>query len=300
MDPLTHSLTGFTLSKLITKKKILLFVLILSSLIPDIDVLLRIYNKELFLTYHRGVTHGVFALILFPLIPATLLYKKTGFLKTYFISFLGYLTHILLDLTNQYGTKILSPIDNTSYNLSLTFIVDPYILLPLLFAVGVSIKLKKQAKFLYVIALVFIASYITTKAYLKVEAKEFLKQKIEAHQYRVYPLPNDFLRWWFVARFHEEYTTGFVDLFTKRVYIDEKYKIKNDEAILKSKESKAVRVFLSFAKHPVAVIKKEGDSVLVLWKELAYGFLPNDRFTVKVWLKETFQGYRIINSHIKI
>lgn len=300
MDPLTHTLTGFVGAKIISKNRVFLLIFIISSLIPDIDVFIRLYSKELFLIHHRGITHGVAFLFLFPLIPAFLFHKKTGFFKTYCISFLGYGLHLLLDLTNQYGTKILSPFDNTFYNLSLTFIVDPYILIPILSAVALSIKLKKQARFLYILAFIFIALYIGTKVYLKAEARDFLKQKIEAHQYRVYPLPNDFLRWWFVARFQDEYITGFVDLFTKRVYIDERYKIKNDEAILKSKESQSVKAFLSFAKHPVAIPKKQGDTILVIWKELSYGFLPNDRFTVKVWLKETPNGYRLINSEIKI
>jgi len=300
MDPVTHTLSGFVLSKTISKNKIILAIILVSSLIPDIDILLRLHSRELFLMYHRGITHGIGALFLFPLLPAIIFRKKLGFFKTYATSFIAYGLHLFLDLTNQYGTKILSPLDWNSYNLSLTFIIDPYVLIPLLLAVLLAIKFKKQAKFLYIFSMVFIVLYIGTKAYLKAEAKDFLKQKIEAHQYRVYPLPNDFLRWWFVAKHSEEYITGFVDLFTKRVYIDEKYKIKNDPAIVKSKEAEAVKALLSFAKHPVAELKHEGDITVVLWRELSYGFLPDDRFTAKVWLKESSQGYKIINSRLKI
>ncbi|PMP71803.1 MAG: hypothetical protein C0186_02900 [Thermodesulfovibrio aggregans] len=300
MDPVTHTLSGFVLGKTLSKNRLILAIILVSSLMPDIDILTRLYSKELFLMYHRGITHGIGALFLFPLLPGIIFRKKLGFLKAYCCSFIAYALHLFLDLTNQYGTKIFSPFDWNSYNLSLTFIIDPYVLIPLLLAVFLSIKFKKQAKFLYIFSLAFIALYIATKAYLKAEAIDFLKQKIEAHQYRVYPLPNDFLRWWFVARHSDEYITGFVDLFTKRVYGDEKYKIKNDPAIIKSKEAEAVRALLSFAKHPMAEIKHEGDVTVVVWKELSYGFLPNDRFTAKVWLKETPQGYKIINANLKI
>jgi inner membrane protein len=300
MDPVTHTLSGFVLGKTITKNKTFLIIIIISSLIPDIDIVLRLHSKELFLMYHRGITHGVLALALFPLIPAFIFMKRYGFLKIYALSSLGYAVHLLLDLTNQYGTKILSPFDWNSYSLSLTFIIDPYVLLPLLGVVIFSIKFKKQARFLYIIAMVFITIYIGTKAYLKEEARDFLKQKIEAQQYRVYPLPNDFLRWWFVARYSDEYITGFVDLFTKRVYAEEKYKIKNEPAIVKSKETEAVKALLSFAKHPVAEIKREGDTIIVIWRELSYGFIPDDRFTAKVWLKETPTGYKIINAKLNI
>lgn len=300
MDPVTHTLSGFVIGKTLTKNKILVITFLIFSLLPDMDILFRIHSAELFLYYHRGITHGILALFLLPLIPAFIFMRKIGFLKTFCFAFLGYGIHLLLDLTNQYGIKILSPFDWNSYNLSLTFIVDPYVFFPLLIVVILSIKFKKQAKIFYIISIVFITVYIGVKAYCKVEAKEFLQQKIEAHQYRLYPLPNDFLRWWFVAKFSDEYITGYVDLFGKRVYTESRYKIKDDELILKSKESKSVKTLVSLAKHPATEIKREGDMILVIWRDLSYGFLPNDRFTAKVWLRETSRGYLIINSKLKI
>jgi len=300
MDPVTHSLTGFVLGKTISKNKTILITALIFSLLPDIDYILIIHSKELFLTYHRGISHGVLALFLLPLIPAIIFRKKIGFLKTYSIAFIAYGVHLFFDLTNQYGTKILSPFDSTSYALYITFIIDPYVLIPLILAVFLSLKLKKQARFFYVLSIVFIVIYIGVKAYCKTEARDFLKQKIEAQQYRVYPLPNDFLRWWFVAKFSDEYITGFVDLFSKKVYVDERYKLKNDSTILKSKESESVKALLTIAKHPVANVKHEGDTIIVIWRELSYGFLPDERFTAKVWLKASPQGYKIINSNLKI
>ncbi len=300
MDPLTHALSGFVLGKTITKNKVFFIIIIISSLIADIDILSRLHSKELFLMYHRGITHGVLFLFLFPVVPALIFMKKYGFFKIYCFSFLGCFLHLLLDLTNQYGTKILSPFDWNSYGLSLAFIIDPYVLIPLLLAIGFSIKFKKQAKFLYIFSMIFIAIYIGIKAYLKEEAKNFLKQKIEAHQYRVYPLPNDFLRWWFVAKYSDEYITGLVDIFGEKVYVDQRYKIKNDIATIKSKESESVKALISFAKHPVSEVRKEGDTVVVIWKELSYGFLPDDMFTAKVWLKEKSNDYQIINEKLNI
>ncbi len=300
MDPVTHVLSGLVFSKGITKNRLLIIVFLIFSVFPDIDLLLKIHSTEMFLSYHRTITHGIFFLFLLPIFPALIFNRKLGFLKVYFFTFLALGLHIFLDLTNQYGVKILAPLDWTSYALSLTFIVDPYVIIPLLLAIIFSLKFKKQAKFLYIVALLFITLYIGAKAYLKGEARYFLKQKVEAHQYRVYPLPNDFCRWWFVVKFSDEYITGVVDIFGKRVYLDSKYKIKNDEVILKSKDSSSVKAFLNFAKHPVAETYQEGDTTVVLWRELSYGFLPDDRFTAKVWIKKTAEGLKIINSKLRI
>ncbi len=300
MDPLTHTLSGIVAGKLISKNKSLIWFVLVFSLLPDVDMFLLFHSKELFLTYHRGITHGILFLFLLPLIPAIIFRKKFSFFPVYASSFLGYGLHILLDLTNQYGTRVLYPLDETAYNLSLTFIVDPYVILPLILALLISLKIKRGQRFLLIFSLILIAFYIGIKAYLKGEAKEFLKQRIEAHQYRVYPLPNDFARWWFVVRHSNEYITGVVDLFTKRVYIDNKYTIKDNDLVLKSKESKSVKALLHFSKHPAFEIRKEGDVNVVIWRELSYAFLPEDRFTAKVWLKENPEGYKILNEKLKI
>lgn len=300
MDPLTHALSGYALGKSLSSNKTLVLIFVIFSLLPDIDILLRLDSKELFLTHHRGITHGVLALLLLPLIAVIIFIKKLNPFKVYLAGFLGYLSHIVLDLTNQYGTKIFSPLDWNAYSLSLTFIVDPYVLLPLLFGVSLSLKFKKKERLILILSILFVLAYIGSKAYLRNEAREFLKQVIEAQQYRLYPLPNDFLQWWFVVRFHDEYTTGMVDLFSRRVYIDKKYKIKNDTYVVKSKEASTVKALISFGKHPVSEVKKEGETVLVIWRELSYGFLPNDRFSAKVWLRETKEGLKIINTELNL
>lgn len=300
MDPLTHSLSGFVIGKTLTKTRNLIITFIICSVLPDIDLVTLLHSKEWFLHYHRGLTHGILFLFTIPIIPALILRKNSGFLKVYLAGFLAYGVHLLMDLTNQYGVKILSPIDWNSYSLSLSFIVDPYIVLPMFFSISLALKFKNQAKIFYILSIIFIFIYLGVKAYLKADAKEFLKERLEAHQYRVYPLPNDFLRWWFVAKFQDEYITGDVDLFSKRVYVDRKYKIKNDELIQKSRETESVKALLSFAKHPVCEVSREGDTFVVIWRELSYAFLPNERFSAKVWLKETQKGYRIVNSKLKI
>jgi len=112
MDPLTHALSGAVIHQLGFKRKAALFVLIFSAIAPDLDYITRFWGADIFLRYHRGITHGVLALVLFPAIIAFIFRKKGGFFYYYYsISFIAYGTHLLMDLTNQYGTRILSPLD---------------------------------------------------------------------------------------------------------------------------------------------------------------------------------------------
>ena len=282
MDPLTHALTGAAIKQLGFKRKASFAVLLISSLAPDLDYVSRFWGADVFLRYHRGITHGVAALFLVPLIIGIIFGYKKGFLYFFFISLLGYGTHILMDLTTQYGTRVLSPLDWEQYSLDLVFIIDPYITIGLLLCVILGWKNKKRAPVIAAVTLVLMVSYFAGRYYLHDEARDFLKTKVDANTYTLCPLPNDFLRWWFVARSGDEYLTGFADLFTQRVCIQERYKPVRDPLIERSREERAVKNFLYFAKYPYADVEKEGDKTVVVWRELAYSFRAGDHFVTKV------------------
>ncbi|MDI6889552.1 MAG: metal-dependent hydrolase [Thermodesulfovibrionales bacterium] len=135
MDPITHSLAGVTISNLGFKQKAATWVLLLSSIAPDFDYITRFWGMDMFLRYHRGITHGILALFVIPIIIGLIFGHRKGFFYYYFIAFLGYAAHLFMDLTNQYGTRILSPLDWQQYSLDLTFIIDPYITIGLLLCV---------------------------------------------------------------------------------------------------------------------------------------------------------------------
>ncbi len=257
-------------------------VLLISSLAPDLDYVSRFWGADVFLRYHRGITHGIAALFIFPIIIGIIFGYRKGFLYYFFISLLGYGAHILMDLATQYGTRVLSPLDWEAYSLDLVFIIDPYITLGLLLCVILGWKNRKRAPMIAAVTLVLMVSYFAGRYYLHEEATDFLKTKVDANTYALCPLPNDFLRWWFVARSGDEYLTGFADLFAQRVCIQERYKPVRDPLIERSREERAVRNFLYFAKYPYADVEKKGDRTVVIWRELAYSFRAGDHFVTKV------------------
>jgi inner membrane protein len=297
MDPVTHALSGIVIRQLGFKKKAALFVLIFSAIAPDLDYVTRLWGVDVFLRYHRGITHGILALFVFPAIVALIFRKKGGFFYYYFISFLAYGAHLLMDLTNQYGTRILSPLDWNQYSLDLTFIIDPYITIGLLLCIIAGRLNKTRAALIAVITMILLVAYIGGRAYLQNEARQFLKTKVDANIYKVYPLPNDFLRWWFITKSGHEINAGFVDLFTQRVCIHEKYYLdNNDPAIAESKKSRVIQNFLYFARHPYAEVKRENNRTIVTWRELSYSFMAGEGFSAKVVMDK---NGKIIESYFK-
>jgi inner membrane protein len=282
MDPVTHALTGTVINQLGFKRKRSFAVLLISSLAPDLDYITRFWGADVFLRYHRGITHGIAALFLVPLAIGLIFGYRKGFLYYFIISLLGYGAHLFMDLTTQYGTRILSPLDWEQYSLDLVFIIDPYITIGLLLCVILGWKNKKRASVIAAVTLVLMISYFGGRNYLRDETRDFLESKVDANTYTLCPLPNDFLRWWFVCRSGDEYITGFADLFSGRICVQEKYRPVNDPLIDRSRELRAVKNFLYFARHPFADVKKEDDKTVVTWRELDYSFRAGDHFVTKV------------------
>lgn len=283
MDPVTHALAGATIKQLGFKKKAALAVLVISSLAPDIDYITRFWGMDIFLRYHRGLTHGILALFVIP----ALIGLMPGLRKNFFyytgISFLGYGLHLLMDLTNQYGTRILSPLDWEQYSLDATFIIEPYITIGLIIAVVMGRLNRKRASLIAAVALLLLFVFVGSKLVLHNKALDFLKARLDANTYKMSPLPNDFLRWWFVVRSGDEFIVGFVDLFSERVCIHERYRQDSSNLLIKkSIEERAVKNFLYFAKYPYASVRTEGENSVVVWRELAYSFRAGEHFVTKV------------------
>ena len=145
MDNFTHSLAGWALGQagLKTKTRKGLAALILGANMPDIDVFFG-WVPWAPLAMHRGFTHGlVGGVLLLPPVLAGLLWLldrwqlkgggpfKSG-LEMHFgwlvaLSYLGAVTHPLLDLQTTYSVQLLSPLSNAWYHADSLFIIDVWL-----------------------------------------------------------------------------------------------------------------------------------------------------------------------------
>jgi inner membrane protein len=297
MDPITHGLTGVTIANLGFKRRAAIWVLLLSSIAPDFDYITRLWGADVFLRYHRGITHGILALFIVPIIIGLIFGYRKGFFYYFFLAFFGYAAHLFMDLTNQYGTRILSPLDWEQFSLDLIFIIDPYVTLGLLLSVILCKLNKRRAAAIALVTLFLLVAYAGGRDYLHDKTKDFLRERIEANTYKMCPLPNDFLRWWFIAQSGDEIKVGFADLFTKRICVQETYRIiHKDPFIDRSKDTRIVKNFLYFATYPYAEVRRDGGKVTVIWRELAYSFMAGDHFVAKVIFDK---DGKVLDSYLK-
>jgi inner membrane protein len=207
LDNLTHSLAGWTLGQagLKTKTRKGLAALILGANMPDIDVFFGNAPWDP-LAIHRGFTHGlVGGVLIMPPILAGLLWLldrwqlrsgkpfKSGLPLRFdwlvALSYLGAITHPLLDLLTTYSVQLLSPFSNAWYHADGLFIIDVWIWLVLAVAIGVS-KWREQhgkpwmrlpqAAIAIVLAYIGVNLLISQRAYAQVTATQSGAEQIFA------------------------------------------------------------------------------------------------------------------------
>ncbi len=142
MDNLTHTLTGLMMSRCGLGKTLPRggpVLLMLAANVPDIDVFASLGNPVKYLEVHRGYTHSLALsplVALLPLLVVCLFTKTRPTWQAWIASWLGVLSHLLLDWTNVYGTRLGLPFNHNWYHLDMTDVIDPWIWLILLAALA--------------------------------------------------------------------------------------------------------------------------------------------------------------------
>jgi inner membrane protein len=141
VDNLTHSLTGILLSRAgldrLTPRAS--WILLLAANAPDIDVVTAFGGSLNYLHYHRHITHSLVALPVLPALCVLLVRfasrKPVNWLGAYFIALIGVASHLVLDLTNVYGVRLLLPFSGRWFHWDIANVIDFWIWGVLLFAI---------------------------------------------------------------------------------------------------------------------------------------------------------------------
>ncbi len=156
MDPLTHTLLGSQLaaSGLGRSSALATTTLLLAVNLPDIDFVTYFIDADLALEVRRGITHGIFAMVVLPLgltlgiclfyllrrrwrarggttskVPPGGAADAPAFrpLAILALASVGVLSHPLLDWLNTYGVRLLAPRKERWFYGDTLFIIDPWI-----------------------------------------------------------------------------------------------------------------------------------------------------------------------------
>ena len=273
MDNVTHSLTGLALARagLNRVSPGAVLMLILSANAPDSDIVALIGGQLRYFEAHRGYTHSLlalpFAAAACVLISSLVLRTKLPWWRAFGLCCIGVASHLLLDWTNSYGTRLLLPFSSRWFHLDLNGLYDAWILAALVFAAVwpwfsrlVSREIGEApaaGRGTAIAALMFFLSFDITRALLHSKAVEELQARLydDAPALQTAALPGSFnpLRWHGVAETARSYLSldlrigAPLDLDTAEVF----YKPATTQELATVKATEPFRYFSYFARFPV-------------------------------------------------
>lgn len=302
MDNLTHTLVGIALSRAFFKKRVAFATtaMVVAANLPDLDLLYS-WPGVRYLEYHRGVTHSVWMLPIWAALVALglrwLSERRKQVAPAWGMAFLlglvGAGSHVLLDWTNAYGTRLWSPTSQHWYGLDLMPIFDPWIWLlfavflgfPMLLSlISSEVGAKKQNphRFSAVVALLLLVAWIGVRARQHGAALELLNAPNVAGMYEgqlpynwaafptsdafhwqaVIDLPANVL----IADVSSPWDTDLGRVRPVRSYI----KPPRVPAIVGAEQTPTGRIFLGFARFPFADVEDQGSESLVTITDMRF------------------------------
>ncbi len=304
MDPITHTLTGLALSRAGLNRlgAYATPILLLAANAPDLDLAAAFGGTVNYLHYHRHLTHAfllVPVLAVLPVLIVRLLARKPfDVRRAYLISFLGVLSHPLLDWLNAYGIRFLLPFSGNWYRLDTTTLPDIWIWLALgLGALAPALSRlvsseigarKSPGRGWAVFALAFVVLYSFGRVVLHERALAVLDSRIYdgAEPSRVAAMPGAFnpFRWGGIVETSDTYRLVPVDLLGTfdpsagtvlyKVQPDARQQAAADAA----RRTDAFRVFLDFSAYPYWQFSQPGERMRVSVMDLRFGSPEHPRF----------------------
>ncbi|WP_157981812.1 metal-dependent hydrolase [Aliidiomarina soli] len=146
MDPVAHALSGSAIAAAGLRRvtPLATAALLIGAVVPDIDGLILLDDYAA-LAHRRGVTHGIAALIVLPLLVTSLLLLWDRWVRRrrnpdarpaqagqlFLLTALGVSLHLFFDWLNNYGVRLLMPFDDRWLYGDVLFIIDPWLWLTL-------------------------------------------------------------------------------------------------------------------------------------------------------------------------
>lgn len=299
MDTVSHVLFGVTLGVLASADPVvaqhtelstaIMAATLIGSNAPDFDTIVRVKGQETYLKYHRGVTHSLPALFVWPFLISLPLMACFDlwqyFAHLWICAFLAVVFHVLLDWFNAYGVQCFRPLNRKWQHLDVLPIFDPF-----LFGLHLS---GLAFTFLggFSGATTFIMIYLITVIYLLIrlwahhQAIRIIRKQVGIlGEYTIIPSLH-WCKWQFIIETDNVYYTGTAHY--RNVEIKDFYqKELENEIIEASKGVDGVRTFITFAAKIHVKFTRVQKGYEVQWRDVRFWYNQKLPYGINVILDE--------------
>ena len=282
MDNVCHTLVGAALGEAGLKRHTRLgsATLMIAANLPDVDVLVFATDMPS-VAFRRGWTHGLLGQALLPLVlSAIMLFAARTFdrhggsppirarwLVT--LSYIGVLSHVWLDLLNNYGVRLLAPFNWKWFYGDAVFIIDPWLWLILGGGTWLARRARSggAARWGLVVAAVYIASMcVTARLARNIVLSEWRAGHAgDPRGLMVGPLLVTPLRREVIIDTGTSYRTGTFSWLPTAVVLDAAVVPKNDDdpRVARAREAPHIRAFLVWSRFPFWTFEPAADGTRV-------------------------------------
>jgi inner membrane protein len=252
---------------------------VIGSVLPDGDIVARLWGKNAYIRHHRGKTHGIPTAVLSATglaLCIALAFPTVSPLLLLVCSIAATLIHVGIDVLNSYGTQALWPWRKTWIALDIVPIFDPFLFFTHITAITLWIGGIAPPQPVFVVLYALTVLYIVLRTF----AHRDVVRRVAAYAARhhtayttIAVLPSWFLtRWFFVIRHTEQsYTLGLIqhNTISHTAHHDSPHTHVFDA----SRDDASVQAFLSFSRFPYAHVEQTEHTTIVWWYDMRYKLL---------------------------
>jgi len=291
MDNVCHTLVGAAMAEAGLKRHSAYAsaTLMIAANIPDLDVLVFATGTP-GIEFRRGWTHGVVGQALLPIAltlavtawarwrrgagsvggPPVRPWRLLG------LSYLALYSHLLLDFLNNYGVRLLAPLDWRWFYGDAVFIVDPWLWLVL--GAGVWAARRKRMPQPAALALGIAAGYVAVMlGSAAISSEEVTREWRASRGYdpsalMVGPVPVSPFSHEVIIDAGDHYETGTYRFWSPRLRLDPARVPKNEHApeVAAARAAPAIRSFLVWSRFPVWEVERTGEGALVTVRDMRF------------------------------
>ena len=289
MDNVCHTLVGAAMASagLRSRTAYAGAALMIGANLPDVDVL--VFTTSIpSVSFRRGWTHGVVGQALLPVALTLCLLLWARWRRPppdgppvrgwwlLALSVLALYSHLLLDFLNNYGVRLLAPLDWRWFYGDAVFIVDPWLWLAL--GAGVWAARRKRMPQPAALALGIAAGYVAVMlGSAAISSEEVTREWRASRGYdpsalMVGPVPVSPFSHEVIIDAGDHYETGTYRFWSPRLRLDPARVPKNEHApeVAAARAAPAIRSFLVWSRFPVWEVERTGEGALVTVRDMRF------------------------------
>ncbi len=274
-----------------------------ASNFPDVDLVLGFLGPEVYILWHRGLTHALAGLLIFPPALACLahaLAPSLSFRRALLLAEAGTVFHILLDIPTAWGTLALYPWSHARLALNWVFIIDPVLWALPLGGVLLSLRRKSGGGRAAAASLALCALYVLLAGAIHGWARERAREHLTSSpvavagrpaalgDIEVYPQPLAPWRWLAVAWRGDSLEVVSLEGLPPRITgsRSEPHGL-GDPLVKAALMTQPGQAFLWWAGAPACrLVSREGDQTVVGLSDLRFAMRQADPFEMEIVLDE--------------